>query len=168
MRKRFKALAVGALTAGITVAGTASAFAVPTYYTNNNCSITFNQWSTAAYYCPNGLQLFYHANYGGTSADLVGDVSNLSAEPTYAYEGSTLVLQYYTDYEFWDMAGIPPEGNAQGIRNNVGSVWNSSATHSYTLYVSPNYTGHTQTFGPNGHGNLNAYLSNNEASISEN
>jgi hypothetical protein len=168
MRKRLKALTIGALTAAATFAGSTSAFAsAPIRYTNNNCGISETEYYTAAYYCNGGLQLFYHANFNGTSADIVGDITNLSADPTYAYEGSTLVLQYYTDYEFWDMAGIPPQGEYQAIRNNVGSVWNSSTTHSYTLYVSPNYTGHTQTFGPSAHGNLNSYLSNNEASIFE-
>ncbi|MEY9861030.1 hypothetical protein ABH935_006668 [Catenulispora sp. GAS73] len=169
MRKRFKALAVGALTAVTTITGAASAFAVPTYYSGDNCGISSNDFYFLRETCPDAISLFYHQNYSGALASINGDISNLSAEPTYAYEGSTVVLQYYTDYVFWGEDASPNnDGENQATRNNAASAYNSSTSHSYTVYVSPNYTGHTQTFGPRSGGNLNSYLRNNEASVSKN
>lgn len=166
MRKRIKALAVGAVTAAVVVTGDTSAFAVTTYLRGDNCGISENDFYYLRETCPDGISLFYHQNYGGDLASINGSIENLSQDPTYAYEGSTVVLQYYTDYVFWGMDASPnDDGDGQGVRNNAASAWNSSTSHSYTLYVSPDFSGHAQTFGPGAHGNLNSYLDNNEASI---
>jgi hypothetical protein len=162
-------LAVVAAVAATGIAPASAATAsVPFYYSGDDCGI-----SSASYYagqtCAGGLLLFYHANGNGASASIVGSISNLSDEATYGYVGSTLELLYYTDYVFWGAASANNDGEGQGIRNNVGSVSNQSSSNSYTLYVSPGYTGHTQTFGPNDYyANLNSQLVNNEAAVFEN
>lgn len=167
MRTTGRALAVGALVAAaLTVIGVSPASATtPTYYEGDNCGISETDYYRGVS-CPDGVLLTYHANDAGATASFTGSVSNLSAQPTYAYEGSTLVLQYYTDFVFWSAADGDTDGAGQGVRNNAGSMRNYS-NHSYTLYVYPNYVGPSQTFGPHTSANLNSTLHNNEASLFE-
>lgn len=152
---------------GITPASAATA-SVPFYYSGDDCGISASSFY-AGQTCAGGLLLFYHANGNGAAASIVGGIDNLSDAATYGYVGSTLELLYYTDYVFWGMASANNDGEGQGIRNNAASVSNQSSSHSYTVYVSPGYTGHAQTFGPNDYyANLNSQLVNNEASVIEN
>jgi hypothetical protein len=164
MRTTGKTLTVGALVAAAgMVIGVAPASAAPTYYAGDNCGISQTDYFRGEG-CPNGVLISYHPDGVGATASLVGSISNLSAQPTYAYEGSQLVLQYYTDFVFWGAADADNSGESQGVRNNAGSIRNYS-NHSYTLYVYPNYVGPSQTFGPTTAGNLNSTLRNNEASL---
>lgn len=168
MRKTGRALTVG-MVAAATVIGTgvSPASAAPTYYYGDDCGISQSSYYAGAT-CADGLMLYYHSNGVGATASIVGSVSNLSAQPTYAYEGSTLVLQYYTDFVFWGMASANNDGEGQGVRNKAASVSNTSSSHSYTVYVSPNYVGSAQTFSPHTYyANLNSQLANNEASVFE-
>ncbi len=156
------------LVATATFAGISTASAAPTYYAGDDCGISESSYYDGNY-CTGGLFMFYLASGGGASADIVGSISVLSDNPTYAYEGSTLVLQYYTDYEFWGSADSDNTGETYGVRNAVHSVSNSSSSNSYTLYVSPNYTGDAETIGPDTYyENLDSQLINNEASVFEN
>lgn len=158
------ALAVfaAASTAGITSASAASA-SVPTYDSGDDCGISMTFYGKGET-CNDGLMLYYLSDGGGASASLQGDIADVSASPTYAFNGS---LEYYTDYVFWSMADSPNNtGEGQAIRNNVASVSNTSPTDTYVLYVYPNFTGDSETFGPSDYyANLNSELVNNEASI---
>lgn len=158
---------VAAMTAAWTAPASAATASVPLYYLPDNCGISTTDYYAGAT-CPGGLMLFYHTNGDGASASISGRVDNLSHSAVYGYNGSTLVLEYYADYIFWGMAWANNDGEGQGVRNNAASAANSSSSQSYTLYVSPGFTGHSETFGPNtGYTNLNSQLANNEASVAE-
>lgn len=148
--------------AGITPASAASASA-PTYYSGDNCGISQDSYSDGNY-CPGGLMLYYHANGIGATASIQGDIDDLSLSASYL-NGS---LNYYTNYVFWATAEANNDGAGQAIRNNVASVSNTSSGGSYTLYVYPDYSGDSQTFGPEDYyANLDSNLVNNEASMIE-
>jgi hypothetical protein len=158
------AVVAAAAATGIAPASAATA-SVPLDYLGDNCGISYASYGVGET-CSGGLLLYHDKNGDGATASIVGGVGNLSDSPTYAYDGSTVVLEYYADYVFWPVAESNNDGATQGVRNNVESVSNTSSSNSYTLYVSPGYTGHSQTFGPNDYyANLNSQLADNEASV---
>jgi hypothetical protein len=95
---------------------------------------------------PGEFCLYYFSNRTGSVSDFNGSVSNYGATQP-------------TCYEFRG----PGAGQGQCVKNNAMSVWNRSA-NAYTVYYNSGYSGPSQTFASGQAANLNATLSNDNAS----
>jgi hypothetical protein len=145
--------------ATLAVIGSASmASANTTVYTNNNCGLSATQFFDTDL-CSNSLLVSYHQNGDGTDVDFTGNVPNYTSQ----------TIGGVTDiWTLWDYAGGSTDGYGQTPRNNCAYAYNLSSVYTYTVYVSPNSSGHAQSFGPNSGANFDTTLRNNEASQSVN
>ena len=109
---------------------------------NNESSVRIGTPPPTPSCATNAVCLYYGAGMTGSFASYTGSVATISG--TYTVTG----LAGY---------GTPIHANAHSVTNNTGSP--------VTVYVSPNYTGDSQTFQAHTSGNLVSPVLNNESSL---
>ncbi|HVK25007.1 MAG TPA: peptidase inhibitor family I36 protein [Actinokineospora sp.] len=91
--------------------------------------------------------LYYGSSRGGSVSDFNGSISNYGATlPTcYVFKG-------------------PGTGQGECVKNNAGSAWNRTTSHTVIVYYYSGYTGASQAFGAGQTANLNSSMWDNNAS----